>query len=101
MPVIIKEKRTIAGKEYDNMHVYKSNKPITKEGRTQAEKLDNILNIKMSKLEKKMTKNGLIKLKNRKGVVELWYNVGKGIEFVNDTEIVPREDRKYIWRARA
>jgi len=99
MPVIIKEKREIAGKTYDDILVYKSDKPITTQGRKQAEELDEIIENKMRDLEKEVETKGLFKLKHSKGVLKLWYTVGKGIEFVNDTSIVPREDRKFVWRA--
>jgi len=99
IPVIIREPRKISGKTYDDILVYKSDKPITKEGRLQAESLDNIIKQKMKELEFSMNKMGYLNLKNKKGVIKLWYHVGKGINFINDTTIVPREDRKYVWRA--
>lgn len=99
MPIIIRETRTIAGKEYPNTKVYKSDKPITKEGKIQADELDVFLKDKMSEIEKEMKKYGFIKLKNKKGVLRLWYEIGKRLDFVDDPEIVPPQDRKYIWRA--
>ena len=99
MPVIIKEKREIAGKTYDDILVYKSDRPITTQGRKQAEQLDLLIEKNMRKLEKCLKEKKLLQLKNSKGVLELWYNVGKGIDFINDSSVVPREDRKFVWRA--
>jgi len=99
MPVIIRESRKIAGKVYDNIKVYKTDRPLTTEAKKQAEELDDFLSTKLSDILNDIKKKDLLKLKNKPGVLRLWYEVGKNLTFINDTSIIPAEDRKYIWRA--
>lgn len=99
MPVIIRETRKIAGKKYPKIKVYKSDRLVTKEGIEQAEKLDAYLQNKMEEIINCMIKKDLLKLKNKWGVLKLWYEVGKKLDFIYDPKIVPTEDRKYLWRA--
>lgn len=99
MAVIIRENRTIAGKVVRGVKVYKSDRPVTREAREQAEKLDRFLQKKMSEIGRKMKERGLLAKKGKPGVLQLWYQVGKHLDFVMDPSIVPVEDRKYVWRA--
>jgi len=99
MPVIIRESRKIAGKVYDNIKVYKTNRPLTTEAKKQAEELDDFLSKKLSDILNDVKKKDLLKLKNKPGVLKLWYEVGKNLTFINNTSIIPPEDRKYVWRA--
>ena len=99
MPVIIREKRTISGIEYDNIKVYKTDRPLTREEKEQAEKLDLFLHKKMEQVLNEIKSLNILSLKNKPGVLKLWYEVGKRLSFIEDTSIVPAEDRKYVWRA--
>jgi hypothetical protein len=99
MAVIIREDRIIAGKNVQGVKVYKSDRLLTRELREQAEKLDQFLAERMKEIEEEIKKKGLLKLKNRRGVIKLWYEVGRHLSFVMDTSLVPAEDRKYVWRA--
>jgi hypothetical protein len=99
MAVIIREERTIDGKP-EMVKVFKTKRLLTGELRRQAEKLDEFLSKKMKEIEEEMKKAGLLKLRGKKGeVLKLWYEVGKRLDFVMDTSIVPAEDREYVWRA--
>lgn len=101
MAVIIKEKKVIEGKEY-TVNVYRTQpgKLITQEEKVKAEKLDNFLSEKMKEIVREIRKSGLLSLKGKKGKVhKLWYEVGKWLEFVTDTSIIPAEDREFVWRA--
>jgi len=46
-----------------------------------------------------MKDKGLLELRGKKGVLRLWYEVGKRLAFVDDPSIVPTADRKYVWQA--
>ena len=99
MPVIIREKRTISGTEYDDIKVYKTDRPLTRAAKEQADKLDVILEGKMTEILKEIKSLNIITLKNKPGVIKLWYEVGIRLSFIEDTKIIPAEDRKYVWRA--
>jgi len=99
MPVKICENRTILGKEYKNVVVYKSDRPLTKKAKEQADELDRYLSKKMKEIELEMKSKNLLTKKHKKGVIELWYEVGKRLKFIEDVSRIPRDDRKYIWRA--
>jgi hypothetical protein len=101
MAVIIQEEKIIEGKKY-NVKVYKTTrgKLVTDEDKKKAEKLDAILANKMKQIEKEMENEGLLCIKGKKGrVLELWFEVGKRLDFVMDTSIIAAEDREFVWRA--
>lgn len=99
MAVIVRETRMIAGKP-EKVKVFKTKRLLTGELREQAERLDEFLSKKIKEIEKEVRSIGLLKLKGKKGeVIKLWYEVGKQLEFVIDTSIVPAEDREFMWRA--
>ncbi len=100
MPVIIRDEITIGGKKL-RAKVFKaeSQRPLTREAKEQAEKLDQFIEEKMREIEREMDKLGLLTLKNRPGVLRLWYEVGKRLSFVETTNLVSAQDRQYIWRA--
>lgn len=81
--------------------VYKTGgRLLTREAREQAEKLDKFLEEKMKEIEEEMRRGGYLQLKGRSGVIKLWYEVGRRLNsFVANPEIVPAEDREYVWRA--
>jgi len=99
MAVIVREIRIIDGKP-EKVKVFKTKRLLTGELREQAEKFDEFLSRKMREIEGEMKTTGLLKLKGKKGeVIKLWYEMGKRLEFVMDTSIVPAEDREFVWRA--
>jgi len=99
MAVIIRETRMIDGKP-EKVKVFKTKRLLTGELREQAERLDEFLSKKVSKIEKEMKSTGFLKLKGKKGeVIKLWYEVGKRLDFVTDTSVVAAEDREFVWRA--
>lgn len=99
MAVIIRETRMVDGKA-EKVKVFKTKRLLTGKLREQAERLDEFLSKKVSKIEKKMKSTGFLKLKGKKGkVVKLWYEVGKQLDFVTDTSGVAAEDREFVWRA--
>lgn len=99
MAVIVRETRTIGGKRYDNVKVYKSTTLVTPKAERKAEDLDLLLEQKMREIESNMTDRGLLRLKGKRGVLRLWYQVGKALSFVDDVEVEPPDDRIYVWRA--
>jgi hypothetical protein len=100
MPVIVREEITVGGKQIP-AKVYKSEnpRPLTKSARDKANELDQLIARKMHDIEEEMERNGLLELKSRRGVLKLWYEVGKRLDFVETTKLVSSEDRKFIWRA--
>ena len=99
MAIIIRETRMIDGKA-EKVKVFKTKRLLTGELREQAERLDEFLSNKVSKIKKEMESTGFLKLKGKKGeVIKLWYEVGKRLDFVTDTSIVAAEDREFVWRA--
>lgn len=98
MPVIIREKREIDGK-MQTVKIYKTDRFLTREAKEQAEKLDSVLSRRMKEIEKEIGKSKLLKLKRRRGVIKLWFEVGRRLSFVSDPAIVPLEDQKFVWRA--
>ncbi|TRZ93948.1 MAG: hypothetical protein D4R82_04360 [Dehalococcoidia bacterium] len=99
MAVIVREIRIIDGKP-EKVKVFKTKRLLTGELREQAERFDELLSTKMREIEEEMKTMGLLKLKGKKGeVIKLWYEMGKRLEFIMDTSIVPAEDREFVWRA--
>ena len=100
MAVIIREDKILDGKKFDSIKVYKSDKfPITSKEELEANKLDEFLSEFFKSLVKEVKENELLKLKGNKGVIELWYYVGKELKFIDNPEIVRPGDKKYIWNA--
>jgi hypothetical protein len=99
--VIVRETRLIAGRSFENVKVYKTAEGVrlTKEERQGAERLDVILAERMKRVAAGMRDKGLLELKNRPGVVKLWYEVGLHLSFVDDTKLVATRDRRFVWRA--
>ncbi len=101
MAVIIREEKIIEGKEY-TVKVYRAQpgKLVTQEGKVKAEKLDEFLSNKLREIEHEMKNCELLSLKGKKGeVLKLWYEVGKRLDFVDDTSLIAPGDRDFIWRA--
>ena len=76
-----------------------SQRPLTKVEKDKANKLDDLIEHEMRDIENEMEKRGLLGLKSHRGVLELWFEVGKRLSFVETTNLVSAEDRKFIWRA--
>jgi hypothetical protein len=100
MPVIVREEITVSGKQIPAI-IYKSEtpRPLTKSAKDKAHKLDELIAKKMHDIQENMEREGLLELKSRRGVLKLWYEVGKRLDFVETTNLVSSEDRKFIWRA--
>jgi len=101
MPIIVREEQVIRGKTFQGVKVYKSDnlQPLTKDLRAQAEKLDKIIDKKMREIESEMKTTGLLELKGKGGVIRLWYEIGKRLQFFDSVNLVKPEDRRYLWRA--
>jgi hypothetical protein len=101
MAIIIREKKTIEGKEY-TVKVYQTapGRLVTDGEKKKAEQFDLFLSGKMKQIEQEMKERGLLALKGKRGEVHrLWYEVGRLLEFVMDTSVVAAEDREFVWRA--
>ena len=100
MPVIIRDEITIGGKKLRaKVFMSENQRPLTRDAKDQAEKLDDYIESKMREIEVEIDTLGLLDLKNRPGVLRLWYEVGKRLSFVETTSLVSAQDRKFIWRA--
>ncbi len=99
MAVIVREERLIDEKR-EKVKIYRTRRLLTSKLRNQAEELDKFLAGRMKEIEEGMRKTGLLELKGKKkGVLKLWYEVGRRLDFVSDTSIVSAEDRKFVWQA--
>jgi len=100
MPVIVRDEIIFGGKK-TLAKIYKSDsqRPLTRSAMDKANELDDLIKRKMRDIENEMEKRGLLALKSRRGVLKLWYEVGKRLSFVETTDLVVAEDRKFIWRA--
>jgi hypothetical protein len=98
MTVIVREQRKIGGKELV-VKIYKSKHFVTQAEKNQAEKLDHFIEARMKEIVRELKEKGLVELKGKKGVVKLWYEVGKCLSFVMDKAVVPEDDREFIWQA--
>lgn len=101
MAIIIRERKTIEGKEY-TVKVYQTapGRLVTDGEKKKAEQFDMFLSGKMKQIEQEMKESGLLALKSKRGEVHrLWYEVGRRLEFVMDTSVVAAEDREFVWRA--
>jgi len=98
MAVIVREKRILSGREVV-VKIYKSKHLVTRADKEQAEQLDRFLEEKMKEISREMKESGLLKLKGKKGVLKLWYEIGKRLSFISDKNIVPEDDREFIWQA--
>ena len=98
MAVIIRESRMMGGREVV-VKIYKSKHLVTRADKEQAENLDRFLEKKMREILGEMKNRGLLRLKGRKGVLKLWYELGKHLSFVSDKNIVLEDDREFIWEA--
>ena len=99
MAVIIRETRVLGGVSKDRVPVYKSARPVTRDAQERAAKLDALLAEKMGAIEKEMRNESLLDLKGKAGVLKLWYEVGRKLSFLEEVEVTPPEDFKYVWRA--
>jgi hypothetical protein len=100
VPVKVSEEIVVAGKTIQ-AKVYRSEnqRPLTKSAKDQANRLDELISERMCKIENEMKEQGLLNLKGKRGALKLWYEVGKRLTFVETTDLVSNEDRKFIWRA--
>lgn len=100
MAVIVRDTVEIRGKKYDNVKVYKSTSPVvTPEAERKADALDVLLSQKMSEIQSEMRKLGLLKMRGKPGVLRLWWEVGKRLEFVDHVDVEPEADRHFAWSA--
>ena len=100
MAVKIREEIVVGGKTIlASVYKSESQRPLTKSAKDKANKLDDLIEQRMCDIENEMEKRGLLALKSRRGVLRLWYEVGKRLSFVEGTDLVAAEDRKFIWRA--
>lgn len=102
MAVVLREDIKINGKLYHGVKTYKSSKPlgiVTSEEKEGADRLDKLIEEKIKGLRDETRGKDLIKLKKRKGVLELWHLVGRSLQFVDDESVIKPEDRSFMWEA--
>lgn len=100
MAVIVLQEHTIAGKVRQGIPAYLSTRPVTATQRQQADRLDEELKARMAIITEEVAAAGWLELKNRPGVVRLWWEVGRRLRtFAGDIDVGPEEDRQFLWRA--
>jgi hypothetical protein len=98
LPVIIREKRTIAGRELLVKLYTPTDEVLSKEQREQADQLDTFLERKMKEIEDRLREKGLLELKGRKGVLRLWFELGRELSFVDKNKLIHERDKRWLWR---
>ncbi len=98
MAVIVRENQEFDG-EIAKVKVYRTEGLLTKEEKVRAEALDEVIQRRMGELIAELEKTGLIDRVGGNDTLELWYTVGKGLDFVDDPHLVSPSDEKYVWRA--
>lgn len=102
MAVIIRELQEFGNAASPRQHrvrVYRSRVLVTREAQRQAEELDRLLATRVREIVQELKANALLCRKGREGVLELWYELGKRLDFVSSLPVEPEEDREFIWRA--
>lgn len=100
MAVIWREDLNIKGKVYKDVKVYKSSSYIvTNDEEKRAEKLDQLIESKINKIKFVAKRKGLLKLKQKTGVLDLWYLVGENLQFIDKSDLILAEDKKFICEA--
>jgi hypothetical protein len=99
MAIIIRESKTLPNGEVATVKQYISDiSPLTGNLRKKAEEYDLLIEKKVEDIEEELDKLGLFELRNRPQVLQLWYEFGKRLTFINDFELSPTA-KKFIWRA--
>jgi hypothetical protein len=100
MAVIVRQDHVIGGVERTGVPAYLSTRPVNAAQRQQALRLDEELKARMQLIATEVERDGSLELKNRPGVVRLWWEVGRRLQqFAGDVDVGPEEDRVYLWRA--
>ncbi|MBS1263806.1 MAG: hypothetical protein MAG715_00997 [Methanonatronarchaeales archaeon] len=98
MAVIIRETREIAGKRSE-VKIYRTDGLLTREEKQRAEELDDLIQREMSAIVEDLKEKSLITGEGEKKNLEIWYKIGGGLQFIDQTDLIEDRDRKYIWRA--
>ncbi len=99
MAIIIREFKKLPNGEFVTVKQYISDiSPLTGNLRKKAEEYDLLIEEKVREIEEEVDKLGLFGLRNRHQVLQLWYEFGKRLKFVDELELSPTA-RKFIWRA--
>ncbi len=98
MAIIIRESKTLPNGEVATVNQYISDLPLTGDLRKKAEEYDLIIEKKVGEIEDDLDKRGLFELRNRPHVLQLWYEFGMRLKFIDDFELSPTA-KKFIWRA--
>lgn len=96
--IIVREEQTIGGETVE-VKVYKTDGPLTKAKREQAEELDKLIETRMAETIEEVRDKGLLALVGRPGVLKLWWHVGRRLQFLAETDMIGPNDWKYVWRA--
>jgi len=86
MAVIVKETRILGGKEFPGVVVYKSERFVTETIKEDAKKLDQFLNKKIKEIRQKLKNMNLV-IGNSEDTLQLRYEMGKMLSFVDDPAI--------------
>jgi hypothetical protein len=100
MAVVVRQEQVIAGKVRQGIATYHSTRPVTAAQQLQAERLDEELRLRMAAITEEVDAGRWLSLKNKPGVVRLWWEVGQRLRaFAGEIDVGPEEDRQFLWRA--
>ncbi|MCJ7816519.1 MAG: hypothetical protein MUP55_01555 [Candidatus Aenigmarchaeota archaeon] len=99
MVIIIRKDMEIRGNLFKNVKTYEPGGYMTKEDKERAENIDKKIAEEFKNMESDFKKKGLLYLKGKKQkVVELWWEVGKRLSFIDEFGL-DEDERRLIWVA--
>jgi hypothetical protein len=98
MPVLIRE-RINSDNDTQESHYKTARGVITTEDKKLARRNDEEIERRFRKIEREFAANGLLDLKKSHGVIKLWWEVGKRLQFLDRLDVGDERDRIWLWRA--
>jgi len=99
MPVIIRESQSAERPDVLEVAYKTAGGVLTGQGERLAKRNDDLLEHHLRAIESEMSRLGLLDLKGRRGVLRLWWEVGKRLAFIDEIDVGDERDRVWLWRA--
>jgi hypothetical protein len=99
MAVIVREERVLGGERVQGVVTFKSTRLVTADAEERARRLDVVLDKRVRTIVSELDAAGLLERRGRPGVLELWWELGSRLAFIETLAVEPDEDRRFIWRA--
>ena len=99
MPVLIRESQSAERPDVLEVAYKTAGGVLTGEGERLAKRNDDLLERRLRAIESEMSRLGLLDLKGRRGVLRLWWEVGKRLAFIDEIDAGDERDHVWLWRA--